>query len=282
MDAIMTSMGIKIDEGRIFSRAGSIRHMGTSVVTRLGARVRTLTTAALALLAQSGWSQEALPPGFVRLREVAPSIRQDIRYAGPFNFTGQIVPGYEAAQCIVRERAAEALARAQARLLTEGLGLKVYDCYRPLRAVRAFAAWSGSSGGDTMKAIFYPALDKSELFALGYIALHSRHSLGIAIDVGLVRAGEGDISPPYMGGRCDGPFEQRVHESGLDFGTAYDCFSDRSATASAGISANARANREKLHRALAAEGFRNYPREWWHFEFDDSSAPAKAYDFPVR
>jgi zinc D-Ala-D-Ala dipeptidase len=249
---------------------------------RLRADIRALAPAAVALLAQSAWSEEALPRGFARLRDIAPSIHQDMRYAGSFNFTGRIVPGYERAECIAWEGTAKALARAQARLAAEGFELKVYDCYRPVRAVRAFAAWSRSPGGDAMKSVFYPGLDKSELFALGYISPQSRHSLGIAVDVGLVRSGEGDASPPHRGGRCDGPFEQRAEESSLDLGTAYDCFSERSATASPQISPKARANRNRLRHALEAEGFRNYAREWWHYEFNSPSAPAHAYDFPVR
>jgi zinc D-Ala-D-Ala dipeptidase len=267
------------------ARAGAVLRGCRQFVaeTRLFSKlIRTLVPGLAVLFAQSAWSQDALPPGFTRLREVAPSIRQDIRYASPFNFTGKIVPGYESPQCITRAVAAKALARAQARLMAEGVALKVYDCYRPLRAVRAFAEWSKTPGGDTMKSIFYPALDKSRLFALGYIAMHSRHSLGIAIDIGLVRAGETDGSPAHGGGRCDGPLEQRVKESSLDLGTAFDCFSDRSATASPNISAAARANRETLRRALEAQGFRNYSHEWWHYEFDDPTAPARAYDFPVR
>jgi zinc D-Ala-D-Ala dipeptidase len=258
--------------------------IGKARVRYLGRLICIMTPALLALVAQSGWGQEALPPGFVRLRDFAPSIRQDIRYASAFNFTGKIVPGYERAQCIAREPAAKALARAQNKLLTEGFALKVYDCYRPLRAVHTFVAWSQGPGGDTMKPIFYPAVDKSQAFALGYISPYSKHSIGIAIDVGLVRAGEDDSlpSPPAAGGRCDGPFEQRARESSLDLGTAYDCFSESSATASPNISAVARANRATLHRALAAEGFRNYWREWWHYELNDPSGPTKAYDFPVR
>ena len=178
----------------------------------MGVCIRALPLALLAFLAQTVWGAEALPPGFVRLHEVAPSIRQDIRYAGRFNFTGQVVPGYERAECILRDRVAKALAGAQTRLSAEGFALKVYDCYRPVRAVRAFAAWSRSPGGDAMRSVFYPALDKSSLFALGYIAPHSRHSLGTAVDVGLVRADESDGSAASTGGRCDGPFEQRAGE----------------------------------------------------------------------
>ena len=258
--------------------AGAHHSGATTLANWIGA----LITALFALFAQSCWCQEALPSEFVRLREIAPLIRQDIRYAGSFNFTGRIVPGYERAECIAWDRVAKALDRAQNRLLTEGFELKVYDCYRPLRAVRAFVVWSKSSGNDAMKAIFYPSLDKSKLFELGFISQHSMHSKGIAVDVGLVRPGEDDISPSKTGGRCDGPFVQRVNESSLDLGTAYDCFSGLSATASQNISATARANRDKLRRALEAEGFRNYSREWWHFDFTDAPVPTQAYDFPVR
>jgi D-alanyl-D-alanine dipeptidase len=241
-----------------------------------------LITGFLAVLGQSARSEEVLPPGFARLSDIAPSIRQDIRYARSFNFTGQVVPGYQRADCIMREAAARALAEAQERLLTQGFELKVFDCYRPLRAVRAFVAWSKTPGDDSMKSIFYPALDKSKLYDLGFLSLHSNHAMGIAVDIGLVRAGEDNTALPKRGGRCDGPFEQRVNESSLDFGTVYDCFSSRSATASPSISEKARANREILRRALEAEGFRNYSREWWHYDFTRYSGPTPIYDFPIR
>jgi D-alanyl-D-alanine dipeptidase len=133
-----------------------------------------------------------------------------------------------------------------------------------------------------MKSIFYPDHDKSKLFDLGFISRHSRHSMGIAVDIGLVGVGVQNTAPPTVAGRCDGAFEQRANESSLDFGTAYDCFSDRSATASTKISAMARENRETLRRALEAQGFRNYSREWWHYDFNDRSVPTQTYDFPVR
>jgi D-alanyl-D-alanine dipeptidase len=223
-----------------------------------------------------------LPAGFVHLRAVDPNIRQDMRYATPFNFTGKRVPGYEAAECILLRRAAEALARAQARLLAQGYSLKVYDCYRPERAVRSFITWSQSPEPDTMAPIFSPTVPKAEQFARGFLAKRSRHSLGIAVDVGLVRADEPALPTPTSAGRCDGPFAARARESSLDFGTAYDCSSPLSATASPRVSAEARANRDRLRHALAAEGFRNYSQEWWHFEFTGASLPLRSHDFPVR
>jgi zinc D-Ala-D-Ala dipeptidase len=250
-------------------------------VNNLGFRSYALGGAIITLVAISTLAEESLPDGFVRLREVAPEISQDIRYARTFNFTGKEVPGYDAAQCILWQPAAEALARAQKQLANEGLRLKVYDCYRPVGAVRAFADWSKESDRESMKRVFYPALDKSRLFALGYIASRSKHSLGIAVDVGLVRIGDADLSP-QQAGACDGDFEDRAKESSLDFGTSFDCFSKMSATAYPGISAEARTNRDRLVRVLENEGFRNYSREWWHFEFNAPNAPTEPYDFPVR
>ena len=120
-------------------------------------RVLAIAGFALLVLTAGAWSEEAaLPPDFVRLADVAPTIRQDLRYAGAFNFTGKPVPGYLAAQCILWRPAAEALARAQARLATQGVQLKTYDCYRPVRAVLAFAAWSQAPGGETHKHVVGP------------------------------------------------------------------------------------------------------------------------------
>lgn len=231
---------------------------------------------------RGGVNTHPLPRGFVRLRDVDPSIRQDIRYATPFNFTGRRVPGYEAPECILLRPVARALARAQARLVRQGYHLKVYDCYRPVRAVRSFIDWARSPEPDFMAPIFSPTIHKSEQFARGFIAKRSRHSLGIAVDVGLVRADEPDLPTPTRAGRCDGPFAARARESSLDFGTAYDCSSPRSATASRRVSTDARANRQRLKRALAAEGFRNYSKEWWHFDYMGTTNPLRWHDFPVR
>jgi D-alanyl-D-alanine dipeptidase len=240
-----------------------------------------IVLACLAVLPAPGVRAEPLPPGFVRLAEVAPGIRQDMRYARRFNFTGRAVPGYDAPQCILLRPVAMALKQAQARLEAEGFALKVYDCYRPVSAVQAFASWSRGPGDDAMKAVFFPGLDKSMLFNLGYLSPHSRHSNGTTVDIGLVRRDEEDLVPE-TGGRCDGPFEERARESTLDMGTAYDCLSPRSATASVEVSVSARENRERLRNALEQAGFRNYAREWWHFEFVAGPVPAEARDFPVR
>ncbi len=126
-----------------------------------------------------------LPPGFVYLRDIEPGIAQDMRYAGYDNFTGRPLPGYDAAECVLRREVALALKAVQADLAPAGLGLKVYDCYRPERAVAAFARWARAPDTAATKR-FYPALDKRALFAQGYIATQSRHSTGTAVDLTLV------------------------------------------------------------------------------------------------
>jgi D-alanyl-D-alanine dipeptidase len=130
----------------------------------------------------------SLPRDFVYLRDIAPGIAQDMRYAGPNNFTGRPVPGYGAAECVLRADVARALAHVEADLARQQLGLKVYDCYRPARAVAAFARWAKSADDGATKR-FYPALDKRALFNGGYIAAHSAHSGGNAVDLTLIARG---------------------------------------------------------------------------------------------
>src|SRR6476661_3341191 len=119
------------------------------------------------------------------LRHIAPTIVQDIKYAGPDNFTGRAVPGYGAGECLLLRPVAEALAKVQRDLRTKQLSLKVYDCYRPIRAVRAFMTWSEQPEIGTTKR-FYPRLEKRALVSSGYIARQSGHSRGDTVDVGLV------------------------------------------------------------------------------------------------
>src|SRR5262249_51375548 len=131
-----------------------------------------------AVAAPAGAFAAALPPGFVYLRDVDPTIAQDIRYAGADNFVGRPLPGYGAAECVLRRDAARALKQVQADLAAANLGLKVYDCYRPTRAVRAMAQWANDRRNAAATKRFFPRLEKSKLFALGYIAMRSAHSSG--------------------------------------------------------------------------------------------------------
>lgn len=239
-------------------------------------------TAALVMLASHPAAAEPLPAGFVRLRELAPAIAQDMRYATPFNFIGAPVPGYGRGECVLTRMAAEAVIRVERRLARQGYGLKLFDCYRPARAVAAFNDWVRRPGAADLGRIFHPGIARGDLVARGYIAGNSSHSRGSTVDVGLVRAGEAALPMLTDTGPCDGVFSTRPRESSLDLGTSFDCFSEKSALRNPGVTAEARRNRETLAAAMSAEGFRGYSKEWWHFTLAKEPFPKTSFDFAIE
>ncbi|MGX1306775.1 D-alanyl-D-alanine dipeptidase [Amorphus suaedae] len=218
-----------------------------------------------------------LPDGFVHLADVAPTVRQEMRYAGPDNFIGAPVPGYEAPACILTRPAAEGLSRVQAGLKPKGYSLIVYDCYRPARAVAAFVDWTQSDApGDRY---FYPEIDKARLIPDGYIADRSGHSRGSTVDLAIVPLTMPDKAPPARPERCDA---SSASSTVIELGTDYDCFSPLSATASTEVSAEAQANRRILLEAMTAAGFRNLAEEWWHYTLRDEPFPDTYFEFDVE
>jgi D-alanyl-D-alanine dipeptidase len=249
----------------------------------MGARIAPKFLAWAALLLTTAVAGETvLPPGFVYLRDVAPAIIQDMKYAGPDNFTGARLPGYDAPECILREPAARALQHVQAELEPQGFSLKVYDCYRPARAVRAMRAWADDGNPEDPTKRFFPRLRKPYLFSLGYIATRSNHSMGNAVDltqVPLPRMPAADFDPLGNYGACIGPASDRAPDDSIDMGTGFDCFDLRSHTAAADIATEAKRRRALLVNAMERRGFRNYAREWWHFDY--SGDGSGYYDFPI-
>lgn len=235
--------------------------------------------AGLVLYGQSATAETALPEGFVRLAAVAPGIVQDMRYADVGNFTGNVVPGYLKPSCVLARPVAEALARVQARLVPRGLSLAVFDCYRPRRAVLAFLQWAQRSGEPAEARWFWPRITKPEIVEKGYVARQSSHSYGNAVDLTIVqlsgRQGPAEPRLPVLTGPCHVPSNDRGPAGALDMGTSFDCFDVASHTAFPGLTAEAKANRALLVREMAAEGFRNFAREWWHF-----SLPVTGFDTP--
>jgi D-alanyl-D-alanine dipeptidase len=231
------------------------------------------------------------PPGpfpdpLVYLRDIDPGILQDIRYAGPDNFTGRPVPGYAAGECVLLREAAEALARVQRALAPRGLSLKVYDCYRPRQAVRAFVAWvkaAEKAPADPLLKRFHPNIDRSRIITDGYVAAVSQHSRGDTVDLTLVELPAGR-PPPYsrqaVYGPCTGPASARAPDNSVDMGTGYDCFDPLSHTAAPGIGEAQARWRRTLVEAMAREGFRNYRREWWHFTLTTARAP-RSFSVPI-
>jgi len=235
------------------------------------------------MLTAAASASSALPKGFVYLRDVDPTIVQDIRYAGSHNFVGRPIRGYRAAECILSEPAADALATVQKLLAEKKLSLIVWDCYRPKRAVDDFAQWSKDPARSEMKAEFYPRTDKDKLFAQGYIARRSGHSRGSTVDVGLVPVDFAAAQPPNPAQPlkpCTSPRGERFEDGTIDFGTGYDCLDVLATTSNPDVGALARRNRQTLKSCMQGAGFRPYAREWWHFVLINEPFD-RSFDFEI-
>lgn len=230
--------------------------------------------ATVLFLGLAGCASAPLPPtlsaattmeeaGMVDLRSLVPDIAHDMRYFGSDNFVGAPVDGYLAPRCWLKREAAEALASVEAGLRPRGLRLRIYDCYRPARAVAHFMRWLDDPADTRTKAVYYPRLAKADLRG-SYIAPVSGHSRGATVDLTLVQC---DVA-----GRGCRP---------LDMGTAFDFFGEEANTDSPRATPAQRANRSLLVEAMAAAGFRNYPMEWWHFSYRPEPTPRVIYDIPV-
>jgi D-alanyl-D-alanine dipeptidase len=200
--------------------------------------------------------------GLVDIAELVPDIDLDIRYAGARNFTGGRVDGYEAPRCYLLRPAAEALARVERSLHAQGRRLRIFDCYRPMRAVRHFVRWAADTQDQRTKAEYYPNIDKPKLIP-GYISDRSGHSRGATLDLTLLHC---------AGDTC----------TTLDMGTPFDFFDPRANTDHSGITDEQRRNRDRLRDAMTAEGFANYAMEWWHYTFKPEPSPDLFFDVPVQ
>jgi len=222
------------------------------------------------------------PSQFVPLDRVDATIAQDMRYATAHNFVGRRIKGYREPVCILTRRAARALHRAQVRLKPQDYGLKVYDCYRPTRAVAQFSRWADDASDQKMKREFYPRVDKRRVFELGYVAHRSGHSRGSTVDLTIVRLPP--RTQPAWDGRlrsCTARYRRRFRDNGVNMGTGYDCMDPRAHTFHPAIGGRAHRNRLLLRRTMDRVGFAPYDNEWWHFTLRREPYPEKYFDFPV-
>ena len=221
-------------------------------------RVTTMLSALAALVGPAGGASHAAV--LIDAATVVPGLVADIRYAGSHNFVGRPIDGYRAPRCLLTVPAANALAEVARDLAPRGLVVKVFDCYRPARAVANFVRWARDPRDQAAKAEFYPAVDKRTLFRDGYIASHSGHSRGSTLDLTLARANGGE----------------------LDMGTPFDFFSPKSWSADSSVTADQHANRMLLKAAMQRRGFRAYAQEWWHFTLRNEPFPDTYFDVPVQ
>jgi zinc D-Ala-D-Ala dipeptidase len=226
------------------------------------ARRRLLATVfAIGIAVPAAVAEETQRPAdFVDAATVVPGLIAEIRYAGSHNFTGQPVDGYQAPHCLLTRQAVGALAEVARDVAPRGLVIKVFDCYRPVRAVANFMRWARDLSDQKMKAEFYPNVDKRALFRDGYIASHSGHSRGSTMDLTLAKT--------------DG--------TELDMGTHFDFLDPKSWVADPSITPEEHANRMLLAAAMSRRGFRGYFKEWWHFTLRGEPYPTTYFDFPVQ
>ena len=204
-----------------------------------------------------------LPDGFVYLNNVAPDIAAELRYASSNNFIGHPIDGYRAFRCIITRPAAEALKRVEVALKPFGLGLKVFDAYRPQQAVDNFVRWAKDIGDIRMKQAYYPKVDKKNLFSDGYIAEKSGHSRGSTVDLTIISLND------------------NTHKE-LDMGTGFDFFGPESWPDNPHMTASQRSHRMLLQVLMKENGFAPYDREWWHFTLLNEPFPNTWFNFPVE
>lgn len=215
----------------------------------------------LAMTLTGAASAQTPHPAFVDIATLIPDAVIDMRYLGTNNFVGARIDGYEKPVCYLTRPAAEALRHVQRDLAPRGLGLKVFDCYRPARAVAHFIRWAKALGDTKMKAQYYPEEDKRHLFSRGYLASRSGHSRGSTVDLTLVTLAD---------------------KRELAMGTPFDFFSVRSWPGDKSVGIEAQRNRRTLSDAMRKRGFRPHSKEWWHFTLTREPFPDTYFDFVVR
>lgn len=202
-----------------------------------------------------------LPAGFVYLDEVIPEAQYQIRYYSKYNFTGAPVSGYKAPLAISTRAAATALKKVSDDLAGKGYILRIYDAYRPQKAVNRFVEWSQDASDLKNKALYYPQLNKANLFKLGFIAKKSGHSRGSTIDLTLADKKTGTL---------------------VDMGSPFDFFGEISYYNTSLVSTAQHQNRKILKDAMVKQGFKPYSKEWWHFTLINEPYPAKYFNFDVE
>ncbi len=202
-----------------------------------------------------------LPEGFVYIVDEIPLVHSDLRYCHENNFVGNPIEGYQENVLILTLDATKALKKVQDELLKKGFSLKIFDAYRPQRAVNHFRKWARNLNDTLNKSVFYPDVAKKNLFKYGYISTRSRHSSGSTIDLTLVNL--------------------KTNKE-MDMGTPYDYFGKESWVTYEGITDAQKSNRNLLQSIMIKHGFRNYPQEWWHFTLRGEPFKNQYFDFIIE
>ncbi|WBX75836.1 M15 family metallopeptidase [Tenacibaculum ovolyticum] len=217
----------------------------------------------LSLLLFSSYILQAqkLPKGFSYVKDITPTIKQELRYCSNNNFIGTSINGYEENVLIITTQAATALKKVQTELLKKELSLKIFDAYRPQKAVNHFVKWARVINDTLMKQQYYPSVNKRHLFKKGYISSRSGHSRGSTVDLTII--------------------DLKTNKE-LDMGSPFDFFGISSHISYAELTKEQKQNRQLLQSIMRKNGFRPYTNEWWHFTLRYEPFPKTYFKFPVK
>ncbi|MDB4064358.1 M15 family metallopeptidase [Flavobacteriaceae bacterium] len=213
------------------------------------------------VLISSQISSQTLPKGFSYVSEIDVTIKKELRYGTSNNFIGKPIDGYLKDSLIISTPAAKALKEIQTKLMLSGLSLKIFDAYRPQQAVDHFVRWAKVMNDTLMKKLYYPDVQKSKLFTLGFIASKSGHTRGSTVDLSIV-----DVKT----------------NKEVDMGSSYDFFGEKSHPFYKKITEAQMKNRMLLRTIMIKNGFIPYDNEWWHFTLKDEPYPTTYFNFLIE
>ena len=199
--------------------------------------------------------------GFVIVNDVIPDIVTEMRYYSTFNFVGAHIDGYEEPVALLTKEAAEKLKKASDEFDKLEYRIKIWDSYRPQRAVDHFMRWGKNESDAKMKKYFYPDLTKKEVFEGGYVATQSGHSRGSTLDITLLH---------------------KINGTDVDFGSGFDYFGELAHFNYTGVTEEQLNNRKLLNKIMVESGFDALPEEWWHFTLKNEPYPKTYFNFPVN
>ncbi len=200
------------------------------------------------------------PDDMIDVKTKIPDIVIDVKYYTGDNFVGERIDGYESPTVYLTVPAVEALAKVQAQLAAEGYGLKIFDGYRPRRAVKHFIRWSKKEEDSRTKKSYYPTMTRREIIEKGFICVESAHTRGSTVDLTVINIKTGEE---------------------LDMGGTFDYFSESSFSDYDHLTLEQSKNRMLLRYLMRSEGFEPLQTEWWHFTLINEPYPNACFDFTV-
>lgn len=197
---------------------------------------------------------------FVNVEDYLDDVILDMRYCSNYNFVGRKIDGYFDECALMTKRCALALKGVSDEIRSYGFVIKIFDAYRPQRAVDDFVAWADNDD-ESMKDIFYKNLSKREIFEKNFVAYKSAHSRGSTVDL---------------------TFYDVNLQADLDVGGSFDLFDDSSRYDYKFLSDVQKKNRRFIRNIMIKYGFLPFDNEWWHFTLEDEPFPNIYFDFPVK